>query len=61
MGSNTWFIVKVLIISAGLSTLIKYGGPMLFISATATNVLIAVFLPALLMLFTLGWRARQQH
>ena len=50
------FILKVLLISAGLSVLIKYGGPNLSIPATPTNTLIAVFLPTLIMAIGLWGR-----
>lgn len=43
------FILKVLVISAGLSVLIKYGGPNLSIAAKPSNALIAVFVPTLIM------------
>lgn len=57
MGNQAGFILKVLVISAALSILIKYGGGGLSIAPTSANVLIAVFLPALIMAGVLGWRA----
>jgi hypothetical protein len=45
---QTGFIFKVLLISAGLSILIKYGGPILSIPATPTNALLLVLVPTLL-------------
>jgi len=50
------FILKVLIISTGLSALIKYGGPTAAIVATPTNVLAIVFVPALIVAIALLWR-----
>lgn len=53
---QTGFIFKVLVISAGLSILIKYGGPSLFIPLTPTNLLIVVFMPTVVMAIALGGR-----
>ena len=50
------FILKVLVISTGLSILIKYGGPTLSISTTPTSVLMVVFVPTLIMASALLWR-----
>lgn len=61
MSFQPGFIFKVLIVSAGLSALIKYGGPTLFISATPTNVLIAVFMPTFVVAIALLWRAYLQR
>lgn len=55
------FILKVLLISAGLSILIKYGGPILSIPATPTNALTLVFVPTLIMAIALLWRSLQTH
>ena len=60
MNNKIIFIVKVLILSAGLSLLIKYGGPYLSISSTATNALIAVLIPPIILGILLGWRFLQQ-
>jgi hypothetical protein len=59
MGNQAGFILKVLVISAALSILIKYVGPILNIGATSVNVLIGVFLPTLIMAGVLGWRTWQ--
>lgn len=53
---QTGFILKVLVVSAGLSISIKYGGPYLSIPPTPTNVLIVVFVPTLVMAIALGGR-----
>ena len=50
------FIFKLLILSVGLSILIKYGDPSLSISGTPTNVLTIVFVPSLVMAIALGTR-----
>ena len=55
------FILKVLVISTGLSILIKYGGPTLSISTTPTNVLIVVFVPTLVMASALLWRLQTRQ
>lgn len=53
------FILKVLVISAGLSILIKYSGPLINIPLTSINVLSIVFVPTLVMAIALGTRYRQ--
>lgn len=60
MNNKITFILKVLILSAGLSLLIKYGGPYLSISSTAINALIAVLTPPIVVGILLGWRLLQQ-
>jgi hypothetical protein len=50
------FILKVLLVSAGLSILIKYGGPILSIPATPTNALMLVFVPTLIVAIALWQR-----
>jgi hypothetical protein len=50
------FILKVLVISTGLSILIKYGGPSLSIAATPANALTLVFVPTLIVANGLLWR-----
>ncbi len=57
MKNNTSFIVKILLLSGGLSIAIKYGGPYLAIPATTGVVLSLIFLPSLLLALLLGWRA----
>lgn len=53
---QTGFIFKVLVISTGLSILIKYGGPSLSIPPTLTNVLIVVLMPTVVVAIALGGR-----
>lgn len=50
-------IVKVLVLSAGVSVAIKYLAPFLAIPATDTNALIGVLLPTIVMGLILGWRS----
>jgi len=57
---QTGFILKVLLISAGLSILIKYGGPILSIPATPTNALLLVLVPTLLVAIALWLRTLNQ-
>ena len=52
-------LLKVLVLSAGLSIAIKYGAPTLAIAPTTTHVLLAVWLPAAIALLMLGWRWQQ--
>ncbi len=56
MQNQLQFVLKVFLLSAGLSVLIKYVMPNLSIPATATNALIIVFLPTLIMASVLLWR-----
>ncbi|NER02437.1 MAG: hypothetical protein F6K17_07245 [Okeania sp. SIO3C4] len=60
MNNQIIFILKVLILSAGLSLLIKYAGPYISISSTATNAIIAVLTPPIVVGILLGWRLLQQ-
>ncbi|HAA33038.1 MAG TPA: hypothetical protein DCE56_41610 [Cyanobacteria bacterium UBA8553] len=59
MGTQTSFILKVLIFSAGISALIKYGGPYLPVDATSVNALIAVLTPTLVLAIALWLRSRK--
>ena len=61
MGTQANFILKVLIFSAGVSVLIKYGGPYLPVDATSVNALIAVLTPTLILAIALWWRARKSN
>ncbi|MFB2980389.1 hypothetical protein [Microseira sp. BLCC-F43] len=60
MDNQTGFILKVLVISAALSVLIKYGGPNLAVGATPINALMLVFLPTLILALALWWRSQKQ-
>lgn len=54
------FILKVLLLSLGLSWCIKYIGPSLAIAPTRFNVLIAILLPSLVILLLLIGQRWQQ-
>ncbi|MBE9035271.1 hypothetical protein [aff. Roholtiella sp. LEGE 12411] len=56
MENQMSFIVKLLLLSALLSLLIKYATPSLVIPATAINALIIVLLPPVIMAIALLWR-----
>jgi membrane protein YdbS with pleckstrin-like domain len=57
MSTQANFILKVLILSAGISVLIKYVGPYLAVAATSSNALFALLTPALIVAIALLWRA----
>ncbi|HEY9742197.1 MAG TPA: hypothetical protein V6C90_17050 [Coleofasciculaceae cyanobacterium] len=59
MGTQASFILKVLILSAGVSVLIKYGGPLLPVTATSVNAMIAILTPTVIVAIALLWRARK--
>ena len=61
MDNQIGFILKVVLLSAILSALIKYGGPYLNIPLTAINALLAVFFPTVVMAVLFGWRAVRSH
>jgi uncharacterized integral membrane protein len=49
MSTQVSFIFKVLILSAGVSVAIKYGGPNLPVTPTSVNALVAVVTPSLIL------------
>ena len=51
------FILKVLILSVGVSILIKYAAPSLPIPPTSLNALIGVMTPTIALAIALWWRA----
>jgi hypothetical protein len=57
MGTQANFLLKVLIFSAGISVLIKYGGPRLPVAATSVNMIVAVLTPTFILAIALLWRA----
>ncbi|HEY9650048.1 MAG TPA: hypothetical protein V6C95_05250 [Coleofasciculaceae cyanobacterium] len=59
MDNPTNFILKVLILSLGISVFLKSVGPSLPIDATSLNALIAVITPTLIVAIALLWRARK--
>jgi hypothetical protein len=50
------FVLKVFLLSAVISLLIKSVGPFLFIPATPLNALMIVLLPTVMMAIALVWR-----
>lgn len=59
MKSHASTIFKIFLLSAVISVAIKYGGPLLPVSASTPVALGAVLLPPLGLAIALGWRARQ--
>ena len=60
MNDQFGFIVKVFLLSAGISLLIKYIAPSFPIPATATNALIIVMLPTVILAIAFFWRFQGQ-
>lgn len=56
MENQLGFVLKLLLLSALISVLIKYVAPYLSISATTTNALIIVLLPIAIVAIALLWR-----
>ena len=54
---RTSVILKVLLLSASLSLVIKYVAPSFHITTTNLKALITVLLPSGMMAIALGWRA----
>jgi hypothetical protein len=59
MDSKLWLLLKILLLSGGLSIAIKYLAPAFPIPATATNALIAILTPSLVLALLLVWRRPQ--
>ncbi|MUG95640.1 hypothetical protein F7734_26095 [Scytonema sp. UIC 10036] len=59
MQNQLGFVFKVFFLSAVLSVLIKYASTSPLIPATATNALIIVFLPSVIMAGFLLWRQKE--
>lgn len=57
MDTQTNFLLKVLILSAAISALIKYAGPSLPVAATSLNALIASVTPTIILAIALVWRS----
>ena len=53
MDTQANFILKVFLLSAGVSALIRYGGPSLDVAATSANALIAVLTPSIVLAIAL--------
>ncbi|BCL36808.1 hypothetical protein NSMS1_32550 [Nostoc sp. MS1] len=60
MQNQLSFVVKLLIMSAFLSALIKYAAPLWPIPATDINALILVLSPSIIMAIALLWRFQAQ-
>lgn len=60
MNDKTWLIIKLLLISTALSVAIKYLAPSLHIPVTSTNVLVAIFLPSIVLAILLLWRGQRR-
>ncbi|WP_414755978.1 hypothetical protein [Anabaena sp. CCY 9910] len=60
MENQLSFVLKLLIISALISVSIKYVAPMWPIPATATNALILVLSPTIILAIALFWRFQTQ-
>ena len=61
MNSQAGYIFKLLILSTGLSILIKYGGIHLSIEPTPGNALCAIATPLVVMVLALWWRASKNQ
>ena len=61
MNTQVGFMLKVVLLSAILSFLIKYGGKFMPITSNSINALILVLLPTLILSLILGWRSQQQE
>lgn len=64
MGNQGIFLLKLFLLSAGISAAIKYIAPGLEISASTGGVLSFVLAPSLLLATLLswrGWRLAKQH
>jgi len=59
MDNKITFLLKVLLLSLGLSVLIKFVGPLLAIPPSSTIALVAVCLPSVILALLFSWRARQ--
>ncbi|WP_227350878.1 hypothetical protein [Planktothrix agardhii] len=59
MDNKITFLLKVLLLSLGLSVLIKFVGPLLAIPTSSTIALIAVCLPSVILALLFSWRLRQ--
>jgi membrane protein YdbS with pleckstrin-like domain len=60
MENQLGLVLKLLLLSALLSLLIKYVGPSLSIPATSTNALIIILLPIVIIAIALLWRFQVQ-
>lgn len=56
MADKLSFVLKVVLLSAGLALAIKYWAPQFNIPATSANAIVAVVLPSLVLAGALVWR-----
>lgn len=61
MNTQIGFVLKVLLLSALLSILIKYGGSRLPIAPTPINALIGITVLPIIMFIALWWRGKEQQ
>lgn len=59
MDNKTTFLLKVLILSLGLSVFIKFIGPLLSVPESSVLAAITVCFPSVILAVLLSWRARQ--
>ena len=60
MNTQANFIFKILLISTGISILIKYGGRYTLLKPTTGTALTIVLLPSLIIGLVLGWQYYRQ-
>ncbi len=58
MNSQVVFIVEVILVSAFLSAVVKYGGALLPLTANAMNAMLIILIPVVLVAIVLWWRAQ---
>ncbi|MEL6580079.1 MAG: hypothetical protein AAFQ14_10020 [Cyanobacteria bacterium J06621_12] len=56
MNNQAIFIFKILLLSTGLSLLVKYGGKYLHLQPTNSTALTIVLMPSLIIGIVLGWQ-----
>jgi membrane protein implicated in regulation of membrane protease activity len=59
MDNKTTFLLKVLILSLGLSVFIKFIGPLLSVPESSVLAAITVCLPSVILAVFLSWRLKQ--
>lgn len=61
MTESIGLLAKILLLSLGISLVIKYVGPLVPIPATSSVALILILGPCIIMVGFLGWRALQTN
>jgi len=59
MNTQVGFITKILLLSTGLSILIKYGGQKISIQPTTSLAIIIVLLPSLITGLIMSWQYKK--